>query len=211
MQVKDEKIILIGGGAQAREYYDWFGRGPDGLKIYGYLDDSSETQISNSKYQVNYLGKILDYKPNQNERFVFALSDIKIRIELFPVLKEKGFIFRNLIHPTALIAASAELGTGIVVCPYSIISSDAKIGDHVAINFHCSIGHDVKLGSFSIVSSHTDLTGGVQVEQGVFFGSSAKVIPNITIGANSVIGAGTTVIRSVKPNSTLYSALSRSL
>jgi len=81
----------------------------------------------------------------------------------------------------------------------------------VAINFHCTIGHDVNLGSYSILSSHTDLTGGVTVEQAVFFGSGARVIPNVTIGTNSIIGAGSTVIRSVKPESTIYSALSKTL
>ena len=207
----NEKIILIGGGAQAREYFDWFGRGPGGLNIHGYLDDTGETSLSGPGYNLEYLGEILRYRPHEKEKFIFSFTNVNQKIKLVPILKDNGFLFTNLIHKTSLVAESATMGVGVVVCPYSVISSDAVIGDHVAINFHCTIGHDVNLGSYSILSSHTDITGGVTVEQAVFFGSGARVIPNLTIGSNSIIGAGSTVIRSVKSKSTIYSALSKTL
>lgn len=58
---------------------------------------------------------------------------------------------RNLnhckIHPTAIVAESAELGTDVTVGPYSIIGPKVKIGDGCWIDSHVVIDGNTTLGS----------------------------------------------------------------
>ena len=60
-----------------------------------------------------------------------------------------------MIHPTAVIDASAELGTDVSIGPYSIIGADVtigartEIGPHVVINGPTKIGEDNHIHQFA--------------------------------------------------------------
>lgn len=53
------------------------------------------------------------------------------------------------IHPSAVIAADAELGSDVAVGPFCVIESGAKIGDRSTICAGCYIGHGVSIGAES--------------------------------------------------------------
>ena len=133
-----------------------------------------------------------------------AIGNPQAKKRLFAELKGKGASFAQMIHPSAVIARSARLGEGVVVCPQSFVSADVVVGDLCAINGNASVGHDVRLGSFSTLSSHVDLTGWVQVEECAFFGSGARVLPKLKIGSGARVGAGAVVMRSVPADTVVY-------
>ena len=43
------------------------------------------------------------------------------------------------IHPTAVVAASAELGEGVIIGPYAIIEENVIIGARTRIDAHAKI------------------------------------------------------------------------
>jgi serine O-acetyltransferase len=92
------------------------------------------------------------------------------------------------IHPAASFGRRVFIdhGTGVVV------GETAVIGDDVLIY------QQVTLGGVSTDKGKRHPT----VEDGVVIGAGAKVLGNITIGANSKIGANSVVIKDVLPNST---------
>ena len=51
----------------------------------------------------------------------------------------------SLIHPTAIVAENAELGTNVKIGPFSIIGRNVKIGDS------CTIGNNVTIGCDTII------------------------------------------------------------
>jgi len=55
------------------------------------------------------------------------------------------------------------------------------------------------------------IAGGVEVAEGAELGTGAKVIPRLTVGAWSVVGAGATVIRPVAANSTVAGVPARQI
>jgi len=133
-----------------------------------------------------------------------AVGNPKVKKTLFADMKSRGGHFSTLMHPSAVVARTARLGEGVVVCPQAFISADATVGDLCTINGSASVGHDVKLGSFATLSAHVDLTGWVQVDECVFFGSGARVLPKVKIGAGARIGAGAVVMRSVPADAVVY-------
>lgn len=201
-----KRLILVGGGASAREYFDLsdaINAAGFGVKITAYLDDTGPS-LRGSAYELQYLGSILQYDPEQDDEFIMAIANPEPKKKICELLRNKGAKFAQLIHPSAVISKTAKLGEGVIVGAHSFVSANAKIGDLVAINALSSVGHDVDLGAFSTLSAHVDLTGYVQVGERVFFGSGARILPRVTIGSGSKIGIGATVMRSVPPDTVMY-------
>lgn len=200
------RIILVGCGAFARELINWVDDLVDLGKsspVAGFLDDNPNA-LNGFPYSVPYLGAISTYVPQAGDLLLMAIGDPHAKKTLYAELKGKGASFTQLIHPSAVIARSARLGEGVVVCPQAFVSADAVLGDLCAINGNASVGHDVRLGSFSTLSSHVDLTGWVQVGDCAFFGSGARVLPKLKIGSGARVGAGSVVIRSVPSDTVVF-------
>ncbi len=201
-----ERLILVGGGDFARELINWTDDLVDlgkSIPVTGFLDDNPDA-LKGFQYPVAFLGSINSYVPQPWDRLLMAVGNPKVKKTLFSDMKLRGCHFSTLIHPSAVVARTARLGEGVIVCPQSFISADATVGDLCAINGSASVGHDVKLGSFATLSAHVDLTGWVQVDECVFFGSGARVLPKVKIGAGARIGAGAVVMRSVPADAVVY-------
>ncbi|MRJ03107.1 MAG: serine O-acetyltransferase [Epsilonproteobacteria bacterium] len=93
------------------------------------------------------------------------------------------------IHPGATIGRRVFIDHGIGV----VIGETAVVGDDVLIY------QQVTLGGVSLARGKKRHP---TVEKGVVIGAGAKILGNITIGANSKIGANSVVVKDVPPNST---------
>lgn len=102
------------------------------------------------------------------------------------------------IHPGARIGRGCFIdhGSGVV------IGETAEIGEHVLIF------HQVTLGN-ALVDSRGKRHP--TIGDHVVLGAGAKILGPIVVGANSTIGAGTIVTRSVPPDSVVVGAAARVL
>lgn len=105
------------------------------------------------------------------------------------------------------VSQRAARKTGIEIHPGATIGKGLFI-DH---------GHGVVIGETAIIGDNVTLYQGVTLggtgkqkgkrhptlEDNVMVGTGAKVLGDITIGANSLIGAGSVVLADVPPNSTV--------
>ncbi len=92
------------------------------------------------------------------------------------------------IHPAATLGRRVFIDHGVGV----VIGETAVIGDDVIIY------QQVTLGGVSTSKGKRHPTLG----DGVVIGAGAKVLGNITIGANSKVGANSVVVKDVPPDST---------
>ena len=209
-----KSLIIVGAGGFGREVLHWaqdqvIGGNCEYSKIC-FLDDDS-AQAKNPTVSNCYIGTLSEYSPKQTDLFVIAVGNPRSRKAIADILKARGALFGKVIHPTAIISRSCSLASGLIICPNSLVSVDVQTGEHVHINANSTIGHDTKLGSFTTLSSHVDVMGSCVIQDEVFFGSGARVLPKCTVAAGSNIGAGTTVQRSIKKKSTLYQVATRRL
>ena len=201
------KIILVGGGAFARELLSWILDASDVNvlpPVTGYLDDNADAFTGFPAAEVTWLGTPTDYRPQDGDLFAIAIGDTGAKASTCATLAAKGGKFLTVIHPSAIISRSAKLGTGVVVGPNSYVATHAILGDYVCVNSLSGIGHDAMIGASATISSQVDVTGAVTVGEKVFIGSGARLLPKISVGANSRIGAGAVVVRSVKPDTTMF-------
>ncbi|MEH6892580.1 acetyltransferase [Bacillus sp. JJ864] len=196
------KIVIIGQGGHSKVVQDII-LSNKGYEIIGYLDDRYEdiTIVDNI-----YFGPILTahemIKSFNQIKFVIAIGDNKIREEIVGKLGLSDDCYATLIHKTAVVSPSAQIGLGTVVMPNVVINADTRIGNHAIINTSSIVEHDNRIGDFVHISPHVTLTGSIVIEEGVRVGAAATLIPSVNIGKWSVIGAGAVVIHDIPPNCT---------
>ena len=113
--------------------------------------------------------------------------------------KESGYEFLTIVHPSATVAADAELGEGAQVMAGAVIQPTARIGRNAIINTGATVDHDCTIAEHAHIAPGATLCGAVTVADGAFVGAGATVIQGITIGADATIGAGVVVIGDVAP------------
>lgn len=209
-----KQLIIVGAGRFAREVLCWLedSLDPAAERIAGLLDDTQAPAAAlDADYPYPLLGAIGNYQPGADDALVLAIGAPAAKLHVAQALAARGARFHTLVHPSAVVARTATVGQGAVVCPFALVSAGSRVGDFVTINSYASVGHDAVLGAGCTLSSHVDLTGGVQLGQAVMVGSGASVLPRVQVGDGATVGAGAVVMRRVAAGATVYAPPAKTL
>jgi sugar O-acyltransferase (sialic acid O-acetyltransferase NeuD family) len=199
------ELVIVGAGGFAREIRELaphcFAAGS--IRIKGFL---SANPRDFDKFQV--AEPILDdperYTPAENERFLLAVGDVRLRKRLAESLQSRGAKFISLVHPTAVVARTAKLGEGCVLYPYSVVMNAAILDDFVLLNLHASAGHDTQIGRYCNLCPYATINGLGRLETEVFMGTHSSVLPGCRVGSGSKISAGSVAAHDVGPQTLVY-------
>lgn len=203
MPVKD--LIIVGAGGYGRELLQWakdINKVEEKWNILGFLE-ANPRALDGYNVDRPIIGDDKDWEVKENQEFVIGISDPVIKERVVLSLKGKGAKMAAIVHPTACIPSNAKLGEGVVVYPLAGFSVDTTIGDFVTIHT-CSIGHDSVIGSYSTLCGFCNVMGKVQIGKGVFVGTHASFIPEVTVGDGAYIGAGSVVLKDVPPGARVF-------
>lgn len=128
---------------------------------------------------------------------VGSVSSLASRRSVFEALKQKGYEFLTIMHPSVVLGAGVRLAEGTQVMAGAIIQPDVTVGKNSIVNSGALIDHDTVIGSHVHVSPGCVLSGGIRVGDGTHVGAGATVIQGISIGALCLVAAGSVVIRDV--------------
>lgn len=84
----------------------------------------------------------------------------------------------NLVHPSAVIHSSVQLGENVTIGANSVIEEGVVLGDNVSIGAGCFIGQNAK------IASHTALWANVSIYHEVEIGTHCLVQANTVIGSD---------------------------
>lgn len=199
------RLLIVGAGGFGREMFDAVNESPRYREAHditevAYLDDDA-TLVG---LPAPIVGPVRGFAPQPDDIGLCALGDSAIRRDVVADLESAGLMFPAFVHHTARVGSRTRLADGVVICAGAVLTCDITIGRHSHVNIGCSLGHDVALGEFVTLSGNCHLAGGVDVSDGVFFGTSANVIPRIRIGEAARVGAGSVVIRRVSAGTTVF-------
>lgn len=135
---------------------------------------------------------------------IVAIGNNSVRAKIFAQLSLDGFSHATLIHPSAIISPSAFIDEGSVVMANVVVNADAKVGKGVILNTACVIEHDNIIEDFVHISPRVALAGNVKVGELSHMGIGSCTIQGVTIGKNSVVGAGSIVKFDVEDNIVAY-------
>lgn len=123
------------------------------------------------------------------------------RLQIAQWFRDEGLKLATLVHPTAMVSATARLGVGCQVLAQAVVAADAVLGEACIVNHHANVDHECVLGDGVHMAPASVLCGCVRLGDNAMVGANAVVLPRLRVGANAVVGAGSVVTRDVPDDS----------
>ena len=152
-------------------------------------------------------------KPGANMATVCQPITLVIDPKLWPqicIIAIGVAVIRKFMTVWAIVAETATIGAGSVICPQAVVSDAVLLGRCVLVNYHASLGHDAAAGDYAVFSPSATLGGGAVVEEDVFLGLHATVCPRVRIGAATKVSANSAALVSVPQQTLVYGVPGRS-
>lgn len=205
------KLVIIGAGYAYWEIYDLIldinNAGGETFEIAGVLDDNQD-QWGQEFHGVKVSGpldKASDFP--DHVKFVMAIGSHKTLSLRHSIIKRLGIEtsrFQSLIHPTAKIFSTAEVGSGCIIHYGSVVFSFSVLKPFVIISANCVIAVKNLIGQGAMLGSNIILTTGVKIGAYAFIGSSTTIAENIEIGPCAKVGMTSNVFKRIKPGMTIF-------
>jgi pyridoxal phosphate-dependent aminotransferase EpsN len=204
-------LIVFGAGGHGKVVAD-VGRSM-GFRLAGFVDDDP-TRDGAEIWGIPVIGwdRLVAQSP-RNGGVVVALGigSNEARERTHARLRAAGFQIATLIHPTAAVAPSAQLGEGTVVMANASVNPDAIVGAGVIVNTGAVVEHDCRVADYAHLSPKAALGGAVTVGRRSHLGLGAVALPGIRIGADVRAGAGAALHRDVSDGKTVVGVPARPL
>jgi sugar O-acyltransferase (sialic acid O-acetyltransferase NeuD family) len=185
-------ISIIGAGGHSKVIIDIIHE-LGNYNIVGIYDDNKSGYFSGIKI----IGKISEIN-NTTAYFIIGIGNDKIRKKIAEEYHQLKWA--TLIHPKTIIAKTAIIKEGSVVCAGAIIQTEVEVGKHCIINTNCSIDHESIIGNYCSICPSSTICGQVKVGESSFIGANSTIIQTIEVGKECIIGAGSVVIRNIHSN-----------
>ena len=202
--MKTRPIAIVGSGGFAREILtliDDINQRQPTYEVVGFVD--SDTSKTIHGYPVigddDYVNKV-----KEPLSLVIAVGEPHLKRKIRNKYTNPLVKFPSLIHPSVLIGSkdTVSVGEGCIICAGCILTTDIKIKDFVTLNLMCTVGHDTEINNYCSFMPSVNISGEVKVNEGIYVGTGAKIINQLEIGNNTIIGAGAVVAKSLPADCT---------
>lgn len=200
------RLVIWGASGHARVVAD-AARASGLFEIAGFLDDLQPSRSGTPFDGATVLGGA-ECLPALREsgitHLIFAFGNGEARLRLSAVAEEHGFALAVVVHPRAVVAPDVRLGAGTFVAAGAVVNPGARIGRNVIVNTSASVDHDCVVEDGVHICPGVRLAGLVTVGRATWLGIGTTVINQIRIGANSLIGGGSVVVRNIPDGVVAY-------
>jgi sugar O-acyltransferase (sialic acid O-acetyltransferase NeuD family) len=201
-------LIIYGGGGHGKALIELV-RAMRTFDIAGILDDGLPTGSQILGIPLLGGGEHLPALSEQGIRLavnaVGGIGSLGVRVRVFERLAQAGFTCPAVVHPSAVIEASASLAAGVQIFAHAYVGSEARLGFGAIVNTGAIISHDCELGKFVNISPGAILAGEVSIGDGVLIGMGATINLRVHVGPGARIGNNATV-KSDVPESAIVRA-----
>lgn len=205
-------LVILGAGGFARETLDIveaINAVQPTWDMLGFLVDSNYGQPGEIVNDKPILGDLEWLRSNRGVHIICGIGAPEVRYRLIQRLKVIHSTFATLVHPSVISTRWNTCAEGVVIAAGCVLSNNIHISEHVHINPTCTIGHDTQIDPFVSLAPGVRVSGNVHLYEGSYIGTGANIIQKKAIGAWSIIGAGSTVVKDVPPNTTVVGSPAR--
>ncbi len=187
-----ESIVLYGAGGHGKVIADMIEKSGQ-YTIAGFLDDEK----TGDAFGYPILGgfdAVADIITKGTDTVIVSIGNNAARLDLQNRLMEAGMHLATITHPSADIARGAVIGAGTVIMPGVVVGPDVRMGSGCILNTRATVDHDCILGDGVHISPGVHLAGDVRIGSLSHMGIGSVVKEGISIGKETVVGAGAVVI-----------------
>ncbi|HEU5019742.1 MAG TPA: UDP-3-O-(3-hydroxymyristoyl)glucosamine N-acyltransferase [Pseudolabrys sp.] len=109
---------------------------------------------------------------------LLTVTEPRMTLAKLTALFDPGPVREAGVHPTAVVAADAELGEGVAIGPFAVVGPRTRIGARTVVLPHVTIGADAVIGADGLFHS------GVRIGDRVTIGDRAIIHANAVIGSD---------------------------
>jgi acetyltransferase EpsM len=204
MKIVEEKIVVVGasGYPEISDLLDDINENNNTIKVIAILDDNCSLHESQVMGVPVVGGLELASSYPDDTKFIFAIGSAENRLSRKGILQKVGVPserFINVVHPSAKVYSTVNLGYGCIILPNVVINHHTVIGDfcvisaNVTIACRCLFGEGVLLGPNSVVLESS------KVGPCSYIGAGSVVSQYGEIGPGGFIGIGSVVLKPVLP------------
>lgn len=170
---------------------------PD-TSVLGFLDnDPSKRATTFHGYTVFGGTECVPELVADDVRFVNLITgDLKARYRVTRDVIARGGTLGNFIHPSVDLSMT-RFGVGNYVQDRVVVQAGVDVGDNGSIHMGALVGHETTIGHTVFIAHAVSISGLCRIGDGTFIGTNATILPRLTIGKWSTIGAGAVVVRDV--------------
>ncbi|WP_395546615.1 MULTISPECIES: acetyltransferase [unclassified Lacrimispora] len=202
-----EELILIGGGGHAESIIDTI-RGLEKYKITGILD--RRKKAGTEVLGIKIIGSDKDLADCYNRGIrnaviaVGSIGNSAPRRRLYERCKKIGYNFPNILDKSSILSETLNIGEGNFIGKGVLINSNVIIGNGTIINTGAIVEHSCRIDDFVHIAPGSVLCGNVLVMANSHIGAHSTIIQGVTIGNDTVIGAGSLVLNNISSNKLAY-------
>jgi sugar O-acyltransferase (sialic acid O-acetyltransferase NeuD family) len=199
-------IVVFGAGGFGREVM-WLleenNHDTNEWNILGFVDDTPEFEgksingypvIGNTNWLVKY---------DKELSVVCCIGNSKARKSVIEKLQNNHHLnYPNIISKDARVSKLVSLGQGCIICASTILTVNIRLGDFLIANLDCTIGHDAVLKDFVTIYPSVNISGYVEIGSCSEIGTGTQIIQQMKIGSNTIVGAGSVVVKNIPSNCT---------
>ena len=205
----DQPLVLVGGGGHALVVAE--AAVAAGIVPVGFLDDDPDAVLGRAPNPVMLVGRIGELERIADRGWILGVGQLAFRGMVIDRLAqmEMGRGARTVIHPSAVVSATARIGVGVFIGPGAIVNARAVVMDHAIVNTGAIVEHECVVGFNTHIAPGAVLAGRVRVGMQTLVGVGSRVLPELSIGDRCVVGGGSVVIRSVVDDQTVVGVPAR--
>ena len=196
-------LLIIGSGGHSRAVLSAAFHHKD-LNIIGIIDiNFKEDQNILGVPVIGSIEKLSSFS-KQSTKVFMAIGDNKIRKSIYSDTSVKDFDNISIIHPSAIIDPSSNIGSSNFIGPFANIGPNVILGSYNLINSYCNIEHETVIGDFNDLAPSSVICGRCKLGNNIFVGANSTIIDNIKINNNNKVGAGSVIITDILDEGKTY-------
>ncbi|SPT71104.1 Putative acetyltransferase SACOL2570 [Anaerobiospirillum thomasii] len=129
-------------------------------------------------------------------------------------VQTKNIGLNTNIWQYCVVLPNAKIGDNCNICSHVFIENQVVIGDNVTVKCGVQLWDGIIIEDNVFIGPNVTFCNDIfprsknndfklmytKVKKGASIGANATILPGITIGENAMIGAGSVVVKDVKPN-----------
>lgn len=202
-----KNVVIVGSSGHAKVVADILEK-QGTYRLVGFLDDRRSVGETTLRYPI--LGSTNEITHIASECDLWGclvgIGDNAVRAQVVRRLLEAWpeCQFATAIHPSASIATDVVIEEGSVVMAGVAVNISSRVGPHCILNTLSSLDHDSIMEEFSSLAPRAATGGNCRIGSHTAVSIGAVLKHGISIGSDTVIGAGSVVLSDMPAGSICY-------